>query len=218
MKLLFLSDHHYETFGGRILADKLGQRFDLTYWEDDYGPRLNEVDLNVFDLLVTCAIGDTPGAPHAPPEAEAPVRGWLAKGVPVMLIHGGSATFWQWDWWRELVALRWVRGNDPDGVAPSTHPIVPFQLERTKARHPLVDQLEPLALPQDELYIQLEETRPLQRLLETSYEGKSYPMAYVSVNQWGGPVLGYLPGHDPAVVALEQNMANVERMLAFLGA
>lgn len=75
MSLLFLSDNHYNTFVGRHLFEALREEFAFTYLEDDYADYLLEGDLSSHRALVTSAIGDTSGAPHAP--AEANVRALL---------------------------------------------------------------------------------------------------------------------------------------------
>lgn len=215
MRILFLADNHYGTYCGRAVYTALQADYDGDLLEDDYGDKLADLDYSAYGMLVTWAIGDTPGAPHAPATAAAPLRAWLSQGVPMVLLHGGSASFWQWDWWRELVGYRWVRKSDADGFSPSVHPIVPYELLPVKGRHPLCPRLEAFAVPQDELYIELEETRPVQRLLEATHAGRSYAQAWATSNPWGGTVLGYLPGHDPAVAASGPNLANIRTLLDY---
>jgi pimeloyl-ACP methyl ester carboxylesterase len=215
-RILFLADNHYDTHGGKALYDSISSDFDITFFEDDYLAALNAETLDGYDLLMTCAIGGTPGAAHAPKECSPAVKAFLEAGKPLFLFHGGSATFWEWDWWREAVGLRWVRPNDPDGVEPSTHPVIPFELKRSKSRHPLLSELRDISVPKDELYIKMETTRPILPLLEVSYEGVSYPMAYASKHQWGGDVMGFLPGHAPAVVQHPDVVANIRVMLKHL--
>lgn len=216
MKILFVGDNHYGSFGSRRLAESLKHKFDIRYLEDDYGHFLSTADLSPYDVLLVSAIGDTPGSPHPPDEASNRVEDWLAEGRSIVVFHGGSAAFWKWPWWREVVGLRWVRPNDPDGVAASTHPIVAYELERSESDHPLVSKLEPMSVPVDELYIELEERRPITPLLETTYEGKRFPMAYIAPTDSGGSVLGYLPGHAVEVVGHPITLRNIGALLSYV--
>jgi hypothetical protein len=214
MSILFLADDHFGSLGGRRLKEALDDKFDFSFHENgDYVEYLKKADFSNHSALVTCAIGDTCGVPHAPAECEEAFREWLETGVPVVLLHGGSATFWKWSWWRRLVGLRWVRGNDPDGIEPSYHPVEPYPIKATQSSHPLAAKLTPFDAPKDEIYLKLEKTQPLEVLLETEFEGTRYPLAHASKSQFGNPVYGYLPGHHPEVVLHPANLANVEAII-----
>ena len=218
MKFLFLSDNHYKSYGGRALAAALSHDFEFEFLEDDYGDHLSKLNLGKFDLLVTSAVGGTPGAPHAPLEVESRVRQWLESGVPIVLIHGGSATFWKWAWWRRMVGLRWVRCNDPDNVLPSSHPITAYSLSRASEGDTAEPRLEPMDVPEDELYINLETTRPFRVLLETNFKGQTFPQAYVSSGPNERTVLGYLPGHRSDLAGHPTTVENISRLIRFASA
>ncbi|MCH6255100.1 ThuA domain-containing protein [Puniceicoccaceae bacterium K14] len=214
-KILFLGDNHYKSFGSKALAQCLEDELDLTYVEDSYGQFLEEEDLSKFDVFMISAIGDTPGSPHASEKAGERLKERLKAGASLMLFHGGSAAFWRWEWWRKIVGLRWVRPNDPVGVAASTHPVVPYALECVASEHPLSEVLQRMDTPRDELYIELEQTTDIYPLMESSYDGKTYVMAYESQADWGGKILGYLPGHDVEVASHSITVANVKAMLEY---
>lgn len=220
MSILFLADNHYGSLGGRNIHQALRDRFPFHFVEDsDYVDYLEAGDLERHSALVTCAIGSTCDIPHASDKAGLALRKWLETGVPVVLLHGGSASFWKWDWWRRMVGLRWVRGQDPDGVEASFHPVEPYSLQATSSSHPLAQRLRSFDVPEDEIYLKLEQTLPLEVLLETEYDGVRYPMAYATTSTWNNPVFGYLPGHHSQAVLHPSNLANIEAILTFaLGA
>lgn len=213
--ILFLGDNHYQSYGARAIAGALDCEYRITYLEDNYGEALLDIDLSHFDFLITAAIGDTPEAPHAPSEAEGGVQSWLSTGIPILLLHGGSATFWRWSWWRALTGLRWVRREDPDGLPASIHPVCEYKLQKAKGRHPLMDQLREIDVPTDEIYTKLAGTRPFTRLMETTLNGETHTQAYSSINDWGAPVLGYLPGHKSDIAASADNIANIRAMIQY---
>ena len=69
------------------------------------------------------------------------MKRYCEAGKNLLLLHGGSSAFWPWDWYRDLVGFRWVRGNDPDGFPASFHPHEPYKVVRAKCRNPLVEKL-----------------------------------------------------------------------------
>lgn len=218
MKITFISDNHYGSHGGLVINKALSGRYDISFAEDDYTGLIAPGALADTDLLMTAVIGDTCNIPHAGEECEPEVRAFLESGKPVFLVHGGSASFWQWDWWRETVGLRWVRPGDPEGVPQSTHPVIPFDVSLSKSRHPLISKLKPFSLTEkDELYIELEVTRPILPLMEASHEGKSYPMAYSTTTRWGGEIVGFLPGHRPEVTGTEAIIENCAAIIDYFG-
>lgn len=215
--ILFLSDNHFGKRGGRVIADALkADNVSVHFVEDDFTRPLGEEIWAKTSLLALHMIADTCGNPLPCDALCDEVLAYLQAGKPLLLLHGSSAAFWHKDWWRPNVGLRWVRNNDPDGVAASWHPVRPFRVERSKTRHPLAARLEPVDLPTDEIYIELEQVSPIWTLLQVKTEEGTYPQAYLSQTQWGGAVACYLPGHNPDVVALPANMHNVRELIAHL--
>ena len=132
------------------------------------------------------------------------------------LLHGSSAAFWQCAWWRSIVGFRWVRKDDPDGFSPSSHPIRPYLVKVAKSRHPLCQQLQDVAQPSDEIYINLEQSCPTTTLMTTTIEEGTFPMAYETITPWGGKIVSYLPGHAPAAVRQLGNVTNCRSIIEYL--
>jgi len=114
------------------------------------------------------------------------------------------------------VGLRWVREDDPDGFAPSTHPRQPYLVRVAKSRHPLCQLLQEAAIPEDELYVDLEQTCPIVTLMETTITEGTFPMCYETTTPWGGKIVGYIPGHAADVVRLHYNVANCRIIIDYL--
>ena len=161
-------------------------------------------------------ISDSCGIPTPGPAAEKQMRAYVQAGGALFLLHGASAAFWQWDWWRAIAGYRWVRENDPDGCTPSRHPIRPFTVAVAKCRHRLCRKLQEVRIPMDEIYIGLEQTRPAMTLMETTTDEGIFPMCYETTTQWGGRIVGYLPGHAPDVVQIPENVANCRTLIDYL--
>ena len=144
------------------------------------------------------------------------LHAYLERGKPLLLIHGGSAAFWSWEWWRGIVGFRWVRQNDPDGVAASTHPIRPYRVDVAKCRHPLCKQLQPMDLGEDEIYTRLEQTNPALALMETTILEGTFPQCWENGTPWNGRVIGFLPGHRKAIVQDARLVSNVALLIESL--
>ena len=166
--------------------------------------------------LILNMIGGTCNQPHPGPDAEKRVRSYLERGGSILLLHGSSAAFWQWDWWRRLPGERWVRPNDPDGVASSTHPRRPYTVRVSKSRHLLTSRLKEMELPEDEIYINLENTCPCMRLMETHIEEGTFVQCCEAATPWGGKLISFIPGHKPEVTADPVLIANIVTLIDHL--
>lgn len=144
------------------------------------------------------------------------VRSYLERGGDVLLLHGSSAAFWMWDWWRPLVGERWVRPNDPDGMEASTHPKKPYLVTRSKTRHPLAARLREMNLPTDEIYTNLENTCPCMRLMETHIEEGTFVQCCEAISPWGGRLVSFIPGHEPAVTSNPDLITNIVTIIDYL--
>jgi hypothetical protein len=214
--ILFAADRHYDVHPGRVLNEKLAADFDIDFYEDDWtcfeGGELS----GRYELLILNMIAGSCDVPAPSDEAAAQVRAYMEAGGNLLLLHGASAAFWQRDWWRRNVGYRWVRGNDPDGVESSSHPTQPYRIAPSKTRHPLAASLQAIDLPTDEIYTRLEQVCPAMVLMETTIDEGTFPQCYLSQTEWGGTVLGYVPGHRPDVVGNETMVSNCRTLIEYL--
>lgn len=214
----FFADNHYDAYPGRVIFEHLPKRLRrrIRFDEDDWS-RLEAGDwLGDSELVVLHLIGGTCGVEHPGAGAERAMRAWCEKGGALLLLHGASAAFWQWPWWRLLVGRRWVRPKDPDGVAPSTHPKHPYWVVPARCRHMLAGRLVPLELPCDEIYTDLEEVSPTMTLMETRIEEGTFPQCFEARTPWGGRVLSFLPGHIPEVAGDPALVADIAILIDYL--
>ena len=218
--ITFLADDHYGAHPGAVLNEALGEflaepfksRHPIFFAENDLSALEAPGFAKECELLILNMIGETCDQPAPGAAAERAVRAYVEAGKPLLLLHGSSAAFWEWDWWRTMVGLRWVRPNDPDGVEPSTHPVRPYLVSFSKCRHPLCKRLKPMDLPKDEIYTRLEQVGPVTVLMETDTDEGTFPQCWENTTPWGGRVLGFLSGHYPEAVrtpALVENVATL---------
>ncbi len=213
--ILFAADNHYGAFPGRRIHEQIHNDFDIRFFEDDWScftPAL----LDACGLLVLNLIGDTCNVPHPDANAEAAMRNYVGQGRPILLLHGGSAAFSQWAWWRTLVGLRWVRKNDPDGVAPSWHPTRPYKVSVSKTRHPLAPKLREMELPADEIYLALEQVGPIMTLMETRTDEGTFPQCVETTTPFGGKIVSFIPGHAESVSTHADTIANIKTLIDYL--
>jgi hypothetical protein len=209
--IYFFADNHFEARPGFHLHEKLKTDFEIKFFEDDISVLSKPGCLDDCSLLMInmiCGIGKLP---QPSPEAEAEVKKYCVSGRPLFLIHAGSAAFTQWDWWRRLTGLRWVRENDPEGLAPSVHPVKDFMVRRTEKE--IVKGLKAFTLKNDEIYTNLAQTADIDVLLETEIDGKTCPMAFKSKNEWGGKIMGFLPGHLPKSFENQDMLYDIELLI-----
>jgi len=211
--IFFFADNHYNSFPGREINKQLKADHNINFHEDDWSAMEAEDFADKCTLLVLNMIGDTCDIPHPSKLAEKQILKYAEKGGGFLLLHGSSAAFCQWDWWREIVGFRWVRPNDPDGVAPSTHPKKPYTIEVSKCQHELCKKLKTIDLAEDEIYTELEQTCPATILMQTTIEEGTFPQAYECTTPWGGTILGYLPGHNVEVTSSLEFIYNIKVLL-----
>jgi hypothetical protein len=200
--IIFFGDRHYDAWPCRQQADVIRALCNLLYIEENYQELVLALKANPRAILALNSIAETPGNyPPATPEFESYIKSHLELGNDLWLLHGGSAAFWPWDWWRNLMPLRWVRSNDPDRIAPSTHPIVPLRLRPACNEPHHVLPSAGINLPADELYINLYSNRPYKTLLVVEHEGVNHPQAYSAETFWGGKIHGFMPGHSSTILS-----------------
>ena len=214
--ILFVADDHGGARCGAALHEGLRDHYDIAFFENDWtcfdAPGLLEAcDFLMLSLIATMGGVAPPGA-----KAEGNVRSFVERGGKMLLVHGGSAAFWHWDWWRPIVGFRWVRDNDPDGFEASHHPNRPYRVTVAKSRHPLCSKLRDMDLPEDEIYMRLEQTCPAVVLMETTTDEGAFPQCYETMTPWGGTVLGFLPGHRREVIQHEAMLGNCRVLMDYL--
>lgn len=216
--IYFFADDHYGVHPGKNifehLPDELKQR--ITFVENDWSLLESGKWLDDCELLILNMIGTTCDLPHPDSNAEKAVKAWCEKGGNALLLHGSSAAFWQWDWWRKIVGLRWVRPNDPDNVPNSVHPVKPYSLRLTKNRHALSSELVPFELEADEIYTELEQVSPVMVLMDTFIEEGVYPQCAEAITPWGGKFVSFIPGHAPQATANEYLIKNINAIINYL--
>ncbi len=150
--IVFAADNHYDTHGGAALYEQIRGAYDIAFFEDDWSGLVDADLMGRCGLLMLNMIAGICGVEPPGPEAEKQVRAYVERGGSLLLLHGASAAFWHWDWWRPIVGHRWVRGEDPDGAPESMHPVRPYRVTVAKCRHPLRSCLRDMDLPEDEDY------------------------------------------------------------------
>lgn len=214
--LIFFADRHYDARCGQIQAELLDDLADIHFIEEDYGTLNTCLERHAGDphaVLALNAITGTPGNLEPDPATEPLVKAHLEAGKDLWVLHGSSAAFWPWSWWRELMRLRWVRGEDPDGMPASCHPIVPFNLEPTDAGRTAIPGLSSCPVPEDELYINLEDKGDYEAWMTVEHDGRRWPQAYRYRSPWNGWICGWIPGHREEAIRSE-GMTKTLRMLA----
>jgi len=214
--ILFAADDHYGARPGAVLNQTLASSHSIHFVENEWSALEDAALMTSCSLLILNLISGTGNVPVPGEAVERQVRSYLERGCPLLLLHGASAAFWQWDWWRAMVGYRWVRGADADGFEASTHPSHPCLVQVAKSRHPLCRQLKPMDLPNDEIYIRLEQTCPTVTLMETTIPEGTFPQCHICRSPWGGAVIGFIPGHKPDVVRNPDLIANVKCLIKFL--
>ena len=213
-KILFVADDHYDSRAGERICGALSGNLDIAFYENDWSAFTKRNLADTYDLLILHMIAGTCGNAMPNAAVEEQVKAYCEQGKNLLLLHGASAAFWHWEWWRRIVGLRWVRGNDPDGVPPSTHPRRPYQVDIVASSHPLASRLRPLALSTDEIYINLQQVSPeITVLMETKTEEGVFPQCYECATPWGGRILGFIPGHDKAVTTHPDLIFDVEALI-----
>ena len=214
--IYFFADNHFNARPGYHLYTKINHDFDIDFKEDDISWLENPRCLVKCGLLIVDFISGLGKIPKPGPAAEANVREYCEKGKPILLIHAGSAAFPDWDWWRKMTGLRWVRENDPEGLPPSVHPVKDFSVRKTRSKHEIMTKLREYSLKDDEIYTKLAKTADVDVLMETEISEGIFPMVYATKNQWGGKVMGFLPGHKPESFENKDLVLNVVELIKYL--
>lgn len=216
--IYFFADSHYGVNPGKHIFESLGKSLKkrIVFTEDSWELLESGRWVDECELLILNMIAGTCGQPMHGSGAEKAVRKYCEKGGNILLLHGSSAAFWEWAWWREIAGLRWVRPNDPDGVAASTHPVKAYKVIPAKARHELAGKLKEVDFESDEIYINLEQTAPLMILMTTHIEEGTFPQCCEAISPWSGKIVSFIPGHKPEATTKEELIFNVDTIIQYL--
>jgi len=216
--IYFFADDHFQNFPGRKIFEHLPEdlRDRITFIENDWSLMESGKFLEDCELLILNMIGDTCKQPHPGAGAEKAIKTWCMQGGNALLLHGSSAAFWHWDWWRRIVGYRWVRPNDPDGVTPSTHPRKPYKLRVCKTRHVLSGMLQEFELDTDEIYTELEQVSPGMVIMDTFIEEGVFPQCMENITPWNGKFVSFLPGHFAHAFENTALIGNISKIIHYL--
>lgn len=218
--IYFFADNHYQAFPGENIYNAFEpnlKRKTKFYSDQDAINMLESGEwLQDCELLILHLIGETCDLPHAGRGAEQAIRQWYDRGGNILLLHGSSAAFWQWEWFRKISGMRWVRPGDPDGVKPSTHPVRACRVLPCKTRHELITVLMPMDLPTDEIYIDLEQVSPLTALMGVNIEEGYHLQCFEAYSKAGGKILSFLPGHCADAIKSPGFMHNIHILTDYL--
>ena len=196
--IYFFADSHYDRHCGLKLFEKFPEELkNKTVFTENRWDILEEGEWEKdCSLLILNMIGGTCSQPHPGSGAEVAMRRYVERGGKILMLHGASAAFWQWSWWRLVCGLRWVRPEDPDKIACSVHPQLDYSVLPAKNRHVLTGVLRPFEFKHEELYIECEQTLPMMVLMEArTAEGWCYPQCVECITPFGGRQIIFLPGH-----------------------
>ncbi|MBE6366891.1 MAG: hypothetical protein E7052_03140 [Lentisphaerae bacterium] len=216
--IYFFADDHFGKHCGKNIFGSLPQMLQnqITFYENQFDILENSNWPDDCELLILNMIGNTCNQNHPGPAAEIRLKNYLMQGRNMLLLHGSSAAFWQWDWWRQLPGFRWVRPGDPDNVPNSVHPVKPYNVRICKVRHPLICDLQAMELPADEIYTELEQVAPAMILMDTFISEGVYAQCWETITPWGGKLLNFLPGHCPEVTTSPALINNITAMINYL--
>lgn len=216
--IYFFADNHYGAHPGKLIYSNLSAALkkEIIFKEDDWSLLESGEWVDSCDLLILNMIGGTCDIAHPGNGAQKAVRKYCERGGNILLLHGSSAAFWQWKWWREIVGLRWVRPGDPDKQETSTHPHAPCKVELIKSRHKLIKKLKAFELPEDEIYTELEETAPVMNLMAVHMNDSTYVQCCETITPWKGLIVSFIPGHKYECTTNPDLIYNVKVLIKYL--
>lgn len=216
--IYFFADDHFQTHCGKILYENLPENVKnkIIFAENDFTIAESGTWVRDCELLILNLIGTTCNNPHAGEGMKKALLAYMEKGGNILLLHGGSSAFWQWDFWRKSVGFRWVRPGDPDGITPSTHPVKDYTVSVCKTRHPLTENLSEFTLEEDEIYIELEQVSPCMIFMETKISEGTFPQVFETTSCQGGKIVSFLPGHRKEAVENPSLISNIVQIIRYL--
>ena len=113
--IYFFADNHYDSHPGRHIFSALPESLQtqIKFYEDDLYALENTPWEDDCRLLVLHWIGGTCGLEHPHIQAEKRVLSYLERGGNILLLHGATAAFWQWEQGVGTVATLMLPGLSP---------------------------------------------------------------------------------------------------------
>ena len=71
-------------------------------------------------------------------------------------------------------------------------------------------------MPEDEIYIDLEQVSPAFTLMETRIGEGIFPQASESLTRYGGKMVNFIPGHAPEVTGNPDLIKNITVLVKYL--
>ena len=107
--IYFFSDSHFDKHCGANLYEQFpaGLKARTVFTENQWDILENGEWDRDCELLILNMIATTCGQTHAGEAAEAAVKRYVERGGNILMLHGSSAAFWHWAWWREVCGFRW---------------------------------------------------------------------------------------------------------------
>ncbi len=171
-----------------VLAEAIGadERLEVTINEEPND--LAGDELANYDVIVLHFMNWE--VPDPGPAARANLKGVVASGKGLVLVHFACGAFQQWPEFVELAGRVWdpnLRGHDPYGK---------FTVKITDPQHPAMKGMSDFETV-DELYTCLTGQTPIKVLATATskVDGKDYPMAFV-LDSGKGRVFHSVLGHD----------------------
>ncbi|WP_277050347.1 ThuA domain-containing protein [Ruania albidiflava] len=136
-------------------------------------------------------------------------REQTAGGLPTLVTHTGSNTFYDDDQWEQLIGGRWVPGT-------SWHPpLAPAQVQVTAAVHPITAGLGEQLSVVDERYCDLRVAPDVTVLVDQEEDGRRHPIVWARA-AGGVRVVHDALGHDVAAYDSPDRRALLAREVDWL--
>lgn len=181
-------------------------RIRVTVLEDPY--RLDAFDLSKHDVLLLHFMNWEKPDPNE--QAQANLRNFVARGGGLVVIHFACGAFQNWSEYAALAGRIYDRtnGHDPRG---------PFTVQIVNTNHPITRGLGSTFDTDDELYICLTGSKPVDLLAtaRSKITGRDHPMAFVHAYGKGRVFLTPL-GHDVKALRAEGAAELIRRATAWV--
>ncbi len=153
---------------------------------------LESGSLNQYDLIFLTLYNAS--LPTLSASAKQNLSAFVKSGKGLAVSHLASASFKEWDEYKEMVGRYWVMGRSGHG------PRGTFQVKVADPVHPVMQGVTPFET-NDELYAKLEGEKPIHVLAtaDSDWSHRTEPLAFV-LDYGKGRVFHETFGHDRAAI------------------